>query len=96
LLSPLANIKLGSAVSDIMGLSSRDMLRAIGDGEEDLEKLASLARRTMKRKRDELQLISTMFNQKSRFFDKWLFLLSVFCFRAILIKHTHYLYIARF
>jgi transposase len=51
-----ANIKLGSVVSDIMGLSSRDMLRAIGDGEEDPEKLANLARRTMKRKKDELQL----------------------------------------
>ncbi|WCK55719.1 IS110 family transposase [Aneurinibacillus sp. Ricciae_BoGa-3] len=51
-----ANIKLGSVVSDIMGFSSRDMLRAIGDGEEDPAKLANFARRSMKRKKDELQL----------------------------------------
>jgi transposase len=51
-----ANIKLGSVVSDIMGVSSRDMLRAIADGEDDPEKLANLARRTMKRKKDELEL----------------------------------------
>jgi transposase len=51
-----ANIKLASVVSDIMGLSSRDMLRAIADGEDDPEKLASFARRTLKRKKDELEL----------------------------------------
>jgi transposase len=51
-----ANIKLGSVVSDIMGLSSRDMLRAIADGEDDPEKLASFARRTLKRKKEELEL----------------------------------------
>ncbi|WP_340003500.1 IS110 family transposase [Paenibacillus sp. FSL K6-0276] len=32
-----ANIKLSSVVSDIMGVSSRDMLRAIADGEDELE-----------------------------------------------------------
>ena len=51
-----ANIKLGSVVSDIMGVSSRDMLHAIADGEEDPEKLANFARRTMKKKKDELEL----------------------------------------
>jgi transposase len=51
-----ANIKLGSVVSDIMGVSARDMLRAIADGEDDPEKLASFARRTMKKKRDDLEL----------------------------------------
>jgi transposase len=51
-----ANIKLGSVVSDIMGVSSRDMLRAIADGEDDPESLANFARRTMKRKKDELEL----------------------------------------
>jgi transposase len=30
-----SNIKLGSVVSDIMGISSKDMLYAITDGEED-------------------------------------------------------------
>ncbi|MFC4290678.1 IS110 family transposase, partial [Neobacillus cucumis] len=51
-----ANIKLGSVVSDIMGVSSKDMLRAIADGEDDPEKLASFARRTMKKKKEELEL----------------------------------------
>jgi hypothetical protein len=51
-----ANIKLASVVSDIMGLSSRDMLEAMIQGESDPEKLAGFARRTMKRKKDELEL----------------------------------------
>ncbi|MBM7694289.1 transposase [Peribacillus deserti] len=51
-----ANIKLGSVVSDIMGVSAKDMLRAIADGEDDPVKLSNLARRTMKRKKDELVL----------------------------------------
>ncbi|MEC5424778.1 IS110 family transposase [Virgibacillus sp. C22-A2] len=51
-----ANIKLGSVVSDIMGVSARDMLNAIADGEDDPEILANFARRTMKKKKDELQL----------------------------------------
>jgi transposase len=51
-----ANIKLGSVVSDIMGVSSKNMLRAIANGEDDPEKLANFARRTMKRKKEELEL----------------------------------------
>ncbi|MEH7298747.1 IS110 family transposase [Neobacillus drentensis] len=51
-----ANIKLGSVVSDIMGVSSKDMLREIADGEDDPEKLANFARRTMKKKKEELEL----------------------------------------
>ncbi|WP_399632655.1 transposase [Sporosarcina sp. SG10008] len=51
-----ANIKLGSVVSDIMGVSARDMLNAIADGEDDPMKLASFARRTMKKKKDDLEL----------------------------------------
>ncbi|SES44618.1 Transposase [Psychrobacillus sp. OK032] len=51
-----ANIKLGSVVSDIMGVSALDMLRAIADGEDDPEKLAGLARRSMKKKKTELEL----------------------------------------
>ncbi|MFF2459485.1 hypothetical protein [Peribacillus simplex] len=47
-----ANIKLGSVVSDVMGVSARDMLNAIAEGEEDPEKLANFARRTMKKKKD--------------------------------------------
>ncbi len=51
-----ANIKLGSVVSEIIGDSSLEMLRAIADGEEDSIKLASFARRTLKKKKDELEL----------------------------------------
>ncbi|AXI09959.1 IS110 family transposase [Oceanobacillus zhaokaii] len=51
-----ANIKLGSVVSDVMGVSARDMLRAIAEGEDDPEKLANFARRSMKKKKDELIL----------------------------------------
>ncbi|WP_240418386.1 IS110 family transposase [Paenibacillus periandrae] len=51
-----ANIKLASVVSDIMGLSSRDMLEAMVEGETDPEKLAGFARRTLKRKKEELEL----------------------------------------
>ncbi|MBM7656321.1 transposase [Neobacillus cucumis] len=46
-----ANIKLGSVVSDIMGVSSKDMLRAIADGEDDPEKLANFASYNEKEKR---------------------------------------------
>jgi len=51
-----ANIKLGSVVSDIMGVSSKNMLRAISEGEEDPKKLADFAQRSLKRKKDELEL----------------------------------------
>jgi transposase len=51
-----ANIKLGSVVSDILGVLSRDLLNAIAEGEENLEKLANFARRTMKKKKEELEL----------------------------------------
>jgi transposase len=51
-----ANIKLGSVVSDVMGVSSRDMLNAIANGEEDPEILSNFARRTMKKKKEELEL----------------------------------------
>jgi transposase len=51
-----ANIKLGSVVSDVMGVSARDMLSAIAEGEDNPEILASFARRTMKKKKDELEL----------------------------------------
>lgn len=51
-----ANIKLGSVVSDIMGVSSKDMLHAIANGEDDPEKLANFARRSMKKKKDDVIL----------------------------------------
>ncbi|MGG4070881.1 IS110 family transposase [Bacillus tropicus] len=51
-----ANIKLASVATDIMGLSSRDMMNAMINGEEDPEKLASFARGVMKKKKEELEL----------------------------------------
>ncbi|AJY74447.1 IS110 family transposase [Paenibacillus beijingensis] len=51
-----ANIKLAAVVSDIMGVSSRDMMGAMIEGEEDPEKLAAFARRTLKKKKEELEL----------------------------------------
>lgn len=51
-----ANIKLASVVSDIMGVSSRDMLNAMFQGEDDPEKLAGFARRSMKKKKEDLEL----------------------------------------
>ena len=38
-----ANIKLGSVASDVLGKSGRKMLRALLNGETDVEKLADLA-----------------------------------------------------
>lgn len=51
-----ANIKLASVVSDIMGVSAKDMLHAIADGENDPEILANFARRSMKKKKEALIL----------------------------------------
>lgn len=51
-----ANIKLGSIVSDILGVSSKEMLQSIADGEEDVILLANSARGALKRKRKELEL----------------------------------------
>ncbi|TAN72113.1 MAG: IS110 family transposase [Magnetospirillum sp.] len=49
-----ANIKLDSAVSDIMGLSGRVMVEALIAGETDPAALACLAHRRIKAPRDEL------------------------------------------
>jgi transposase len=51
-----ANIKLAAVVTDIMGVSSRDMLAAMIEGENDPQKLAGFARRYLKRKKEELEL----------------------------------------
>lgn len=52
----LVSHKLASVVSDIMGKSSRDMLEAMVNGETDPESLAGFARKTMKKKKEELEL----------------------------------------
>lgn len=49
-----ANIKLAGVVADVVGASGKDMLRAMISGEEDAARLADLARRRLKGKREEL------------------------------------------
>jgi transposase len=50
-----ANIKLGSVVSDILGASGRDMLRALIAGETSVAALANLARGRMRDKLPQLR-----------------------------------------
>lgn len=50
-----ANIKLSSVVSDIDGVSSRDMISALANGQDDPMALADLARRRLRKKIPELQ-----------------------------------------
>lgn len=49
-----ANIKLGSVLSDVLGISGRAMLAAIINGQDDPEQLADFARGTARNKRPEL------------------------------------------
>ncbi len=49
-----ANIKLGTVVSDVFGTSGQAMLRALIAGERDPERLAALARGSLRRKIDQL------------------------------------------
>jgi transposase len=51
-----ANIKLGSVVADILGMSSRQMLRALIDGKQTPEQMAQLARSAMRPKIPQLIL----------------------------------------
>jgi transposase len=50
-----ANIKLAAVVSDVVGVSAREMLAAIVDGQSDVTLLADLARGRMREKRAELE-----------------------------------------
>jgi len=50
-----ANIKLGQVATDVLGVSGRQMLRALADGEQDAAKLAEMARGKLKDKRHELR-----------------------------------------
>jgi transposase len=50
-----ANIKLGSVVSDVMGVSSREMLAQLIAGQDDPAVLAQLARGRMRSKIDALE-----------------------------------------
>jgi transposase len=51
-----ANIKLGSVVSDVMGVSARDMMRGLIGGKAQAAELAELARGVLRQKRAELTL----------------------------------------
>lgn len=51
-----ANLKLGSVASDVLGLSGRDMLRALVAGQDDPQALAELARGKLRAKIPALQL----------------------------------------
>jgi transposase len=50
-----ANIKLASVVSDVVGVSAREMLAAIVEGQSDVSVLADLARGRMQNKRTLLE-----------------------------------------
>src|SRR4029434_5780420 len=49
-----ANLKLASVVSDVMGVSAREMLACLIAGQDDPQQLAQLARGRMKPKIEEL------------------------------------------
>jgi transposase len=51
-----ANIKLGSVASDVLGVSGRDMLRALAAGQHDADALAGLARGKLRAKIPALRL----------------------------------------
>jgi transposase len=51
-----ANIKLGAVASDVLGKSGRKMLRALLNGQEDVEELADLALGRLRGKIPELKL----------------------------------------
>jgi transposase len=49
------NIKLSQVASDALGLSGRMMLRALADGETDVEKMSQMAQRRLRNKKAELK-----------------------------------------
>jgi transposase len=51
-----ANIKLGSVASDVLGKSGRKILRALLNGEQDVEKLADMALGALRKKIPQLKL----------------------------------------
>jgi transposase len=50
-----ANIKLGDVASDVLGVSGRAMIRALIEGQDDPERLAELAKRSLRGKIPELK-----------------------------------------
>lgn len=69
-----ANVELSSVMSDVMGVSGREMLRAIVRGENDPAVLAQLARKRLRGKIPVLQQAATgTLNQHHRFLiEQWL------------------------
>jgi transposase len=51
-----ANVKLGSVATDVLGVSGREMLKALIQGQRDPKQLAQLARGRLRKKLSELQL----------------------------------------
>src|SRR5947209_3857496 len=49
------NIKLSQVASDALGLSGRMMLRALANGETDVEKMSEMAQRRLRNKKAELK-----------------------------------------
>ncbi len=63
-----ANIKLSDVASDIVGVSGTAMLRALANGESDLDRLVELAKTSLRNKRDELRLaLAGSFGSHQRF-----------------------------
>ena len=67
-------VKLGSVVTDIMGVTGRVILEAMVEGEEDPQVLAGLARGSLRRKRGELaEVVPGLIRDHHRFLlkDNW-------------------------
>jgi len=63
-----ANIKLSDVASDIVGVSGTAMLRALANGESDLDRLVDLAKTSLRNKREELRLaLEGSFGSHQRF-----------------------------
>jgi len=63
-----ANIKLGLVASDILGVSGREMLRALIAGEQTPQQMANLARRRLRSKIPELEMaLEGCVNEHHRF-----------------------------
>lgn len=67
----LMNIKLGNAISDISGKSGMDIIRAIGGGEKDPNKLAHLANERCKASKKEIvKALTGTYNEECIFVMK--------------------------
>ena len=69
-----ANIKLSSVASDVLGVSGRQMILAIINGEQDEQKLADLARQRLRKKIPQLrEALAGRVNPHHRFLLKELY-----------------------